>query len=566
MSTTIQIQCLLLRGRLWMRWLLGRAGIDKLLIQALLIGLVGGLSSALFRWSELDIRWITEGNCDDLVDYARQLSPELRLLIPTAGGLVAGTLLWMSQRTLRSEVVIDFLEAIRLQKGRIPVRATLIRTLSSLTSISTGASIGREGGMVQLSATAASFLGRVFHASSMRLRLLVACGAAAGISSAYNTPFAAPLFIAEIVMGTLAIDILAPLMTASIASALMSREWLGVAPLFDVPEFARQVDIPFHHAALLGLCCGLIAPLFLITLAKIRKIFNRLPIALPFRLALGGLMVGLISLKVPEVWGNGHAVVDQILSGDVLLSTVIYVLVFKALATMAAFGSGTVGGIQTPTLTLGACVGWLYSQLVQGCAEQSTAYAALGMGALLSGTTLAPIMAIVMLFEMTMDTALFFPLIISAFLSRHVAAAIRPVSVYDKESKDSKKLTPFSLKVSDVAEPIRYTIQPEESLAEIVGRFWWRGTDRVWVTLDDGTYLGALSLREVALTVANGNTQLGVINLLLSAPPLNPGGVLVTVLPELKRKHPMRYPVIDELGCLMGEADVRDMTLAIHAV
>ena len=551
--------------RLWLLKVAERAGVDALEFQALLVGLLGGLSAALFRAAELDIRWLTEGTCQDLIDYARQLTPGFRILIPTLGGLIAGGFLWLSQRGVQLRTVIDYLEAIRLQNGQIPLIASLARTLSSLTSITSGASIGREGGMVQLSAATASLLGRVMRLNPIRLRLLVACGAAAGVSSAYNTPLAATLFIAEVVLGTMTIDIHSPLMIASVSAAVLSREWLGIRPLFEVPDFATQIEIPVQNALALGVLAGLVAPLFLITLQMTRGLFMNIRFP-PLQLALGGFLVGLLSLRVPEVWGNGHAVVAQILDGQMLLPTVAAIFLFKALATAASFGSGTVGGIQTPTLTLGACLGWLFSQLVEGCAQQSIAYAALGMGALLAGTTLAPIMAIVMIFEMTLDAALFFPLIISAYLAQHLAAAIRPLSVYDKKTLSDNHPNPMNLIVGDIASPPGVRIDPAETMGDLFSRHWWRGPTRLWVCDPNGHYLGCVTLSEVARAVRHGRDEVQAAEVLHKLPSVGEETPLLALLPSSPRRHKTpRLPVTDHQGFLSGELSPRDVLLALNA-
>lgn len=295
------LKILWLKLRLALHFLGQRAGFDRLLLQAACIGILGGLGSSFFKAFEIDIRWLSEQNCEDLVTYAKSLPPVTRLLVPTLGGLIAGSFLWVSQKILRNARSVDYLEAIRLWEGHIPARATFARLLSSLASITTGASIGREGGMVQLSATTASLFGRLMKEGGIRLRLMVACGAAAGISASYNTPLAGPLFIAEVVIGSLSFDALAPLIIASVSAAVVSSYWLGMKPLFDIPPFAVAVQIPVINALYIGLIGGLCAPLFRKLLEGFKGAFARLHCPLPFRLGAGGLMVGVLSLWMPEV-------------------------------------------------------------------------------------------------------------------------------------------------------------------------------------------------------------------------------------------------------------------------
>lgn len=182
----------------------------------MLIGFFCGISSAVFREANIGLKWLLTGESGDIVAIAASLNTEMRLLVPCLGGFLAGLVLWLGTRLFKGMRSQDYLEVIRLGDDVMSVRPTLARLLSSLLTISSGASIGREGGMVQLSALVASSLGRIFRVSRPQLRLLVACGGAAGMASAYNTPLAGALFVAEVVMQSLAIEALGPLIVSAL--------------------------------------------------------------------------------------------------------------------------------------------------------------------------------------------------------------------------------------------------------------------------------------------------------------------------------------------------------------
>lgn len=418
-----------------LRDFLVRHGVDGIL-WALLIGLIGGLSSAGYREANI---WLTHSftrTCGDIVEIAESLDGFDRLLIPTLGGFFAGILLLLARRYPGGKTGHDYLEAIRTNDGVIPFRATLIRLASSLFSVSSGSSIGREGGMVQLSAMLVSVLGQKRRMSPARLRLLVGCGGAAGLAAAYNTPLAGALFIAEIVTGSLSIEVLGPLIIAAFTSTLVVRHWIGAQPLFTSRDIMLTQDVDLLPLVILGVLCGILAPLFLVGLSFSRKLFDKLHLPTPLRLASGGLGIGLLSLKTPEVWGNGYSVVESLLSQPQDPRQVVIILGMKILATFLAVGSGAIGGVFTTTLLLGASTGWLFGSEIllfyPSLGADPVYFSAVAMGAFLAGTSHAPIMAILMIFEMTLDANLVFPLILSALIAGYLSRILHPRSIYQR--------------------------------------------------------------------------------------------------------------------------------------
>ena len=205
------------------------------------------------------------------------------------------------------------MEAVAVGDGKIAARPTLIRSISSLLTIASGGSIGREGPMVQLAALIGSKVGQLRKAPTPRRRLLVACGAAAGIASAYNAPIAGALFVAEIVMGSFAMESFGPLLVASVSADATIHRVLGYGPVFTCPRFisARTGNSSCMRYSVCLL--GHLAPPFLALLDWSKARFRSLPGPLYAKFALGGLIVGLISIAFPQVWGNGYSVVDAIL-------------------------------------------------------------------------------------------------------------------------------------------------------------------------------------------------------------------------------------------------------------
>jgi len=406
------------------RWLLLWAG---------LIGFAGALTTVVFHEGMRFAESLATGQPGSLVAAAHTLVPWRRALTPALGGLAAGGLLWWARQIAGGKRHSEYLEAIAVGDGRQDVGGNLLRCVSSLCTIASGGSIGREGAMVQLSAATGSWIGQMAGFTEDDLRLLLACGAAAGFASAYDAPLSAAIFIAEILYGTLAIRRLGPLMVASVIANATVRQVLGYRPVYEVPalHIGSLWELPLF--LMMGVLLGLLAPVFMGLLDGTRRFVKRLSLALPLKLALGGLVVGLISVWRPEVWGNGYSVVNNVLQTPWPVWLVIAVLVAKSFATAATTGTGAVGGVFTPTIFVGAMLGLLAGAGVHAMwlgSSQPQVYAVIGMGAFLAATTHAPLMSFLIVFEMTLEYQLVPALMLACLAAYHVSRAVRPQSIY----------------------------------------------------------------------------------------------------------------------------------------
>lgn len=433
----------------WATWLRSRLLVDNLAVTvcaAALMGLLGALATVVFRellgWTQILL-----GGGDSphgMVSLARGLSPWQRFLMPAVGGAIAGAILQLAAKRLPKRGAADYMEAIAVGRGVIGFRQTIARSLSSIFSIGSGASIGREGPMVQLAAMLSSLTGRYLVLPPRHLRLLVACGATAGITSAYNAPIAGALFISEIVYGAIASATLVPLVVSSVVANIVTRQILHYDAVFHMPPFDFVSGWEVINYLGLGLIAGLAAPQFLRFLDVARSAFGRLPFPLWAKMAVGGLIVGALSVVNPEVWGNGYSVVNSMLHTQWAWQAVAAILLLKTLATAASVGSGAVGGVFTPTLFVGAALGALYGTGLQalfpaGDLSAVSSYAIVGMGALLAATTYAPLMSILMIFEMTLSYEVMLPLMLACVTGYVVAHRIRSDSVYAKSLASNRR-------------------------------------------------------------------------------------------------------------------------------
>ena len=476
-----------------------------MLVWSVIVGVLGALATIAFRQGIDFFQWLFVGKVGSFVEMARELPWTVRVWLPAAGGLLAGCALLIARRGADKKANSDYMEAIAIGEGVVPVWQSLWRSISSLFTIGFGGSIGREGSMVQLAALAASAVGRVVHFDPARLRLLVACGAAAGITSAYSAPIAGAFFVTEIVLGSIAMESFGPIVVSSVVANITMREFAGYKPPYEMPVFPAITGVEVLLFVALGLLCGAAAPQFLHLLDATKKQFKRLPVPLPFRLALGGLVVGVISIWVPEVWGNGYSVVNHILHSPWTWIALVTVLAFKLIATAATVGSGAVGGVFTPTLFVGATFGSLFGIVVHALFPHATsapyAYAMVGMGAFLAGATQAPLMAILMIFEMTLSYQVVLPLMLSCVVAYFVARAIGKTSMYEitlrRLEEEQERMRLRSLLLRELVKPADTVVTLTASVDHMTRIFLEYPVKYLYVTNDAGCFLGVVALKDI---------------------------------------------------------------------
>lgn len=400
---------------------------------AVLSGVAGALLVLLFQ-SLLHLTETAMGSPDhSLVGVARQLTPWQRALAPALGGWLAGWILLHGRRLL-AKTGGDYLEAVRVGSGRLGFRHTLINSLSSFCTVASGGSIGREGAMVSLSALAASLLTRRRVLPAARRRLLVACGVAAGWAAAYHAPLAGALFAAEVVRRRLRWREFPILLLASSCASLTVGRLLGLEPLYRTPPLPPLAWPALLAYCLLALSLGALAPVFIKLMSRTRAAFARIPWSLPWRMALGGAVVGGLAWFWPEMWGNGYSTVSQMLLSPPAWQLLAVLLACKLLATAATSGSGAVGGIFTPMLFAGASCGALGAQLLNAVWPETmpaSGAALVGMAAFLAATAQAPLLAVTMMLEMSGACAMLAPLALAALLAARVSLLLGGWSLYE---------------------------------------------------------------------------------------------------------------------------------------
>ena len=338
-------------------------------------------------------------------------------------------------RGSRGENVADVMYRVSVKGGVIPLKPVLAKIVASAVTIATGGSVGAEGPVIVLGAGAGSKIGRTLRASPNRLRTLAGCGAAAGISAAFNAPIAGVIFGIEKITGSAGGMTLGPYVVSSILAATVSRALLGDAPVLSLPvEYAVRSPWELVLYLLLGIVTGVVAVAYSRGVWKTQDFFDG--IRSPWmQVGLGALAVGALNLLFREdLWGHGHESLNLAIVATRTAPFLLGLAAAKLAATAITLGAGGVGGVFTPALFIGATLGGALGHLTRWAIPSATvapgAVALVGMAGLVSGATHAPLTAIMMVFEMTGDYALILPLMLTSVLAYLVARRLAPESIY----------------------------------------------------------------------------------------------------------------------------------------
>ncbi len=356
-------------------------------------------------------------------------------LLPVIGGLLVGALRrWVIARE-RHHGVAGIMEAVAFAGGRLPYKRIPAKILGSVISIGSGASVGPEDPSVQIGAGIGSMLGQVMHMSEKRTQVLVATGAASGIATAFNAPIAGVFFAMELVLGEYESGSFGMMMLSTVTAAVITRGLMGPSPAFPIPayQFHGAHELPFY--LVLGLLASLVALSYIKALYLAHDWFHDSAIPEWLRPVLIGALLGVVGLFVPQVLGDGHEATGEILRGlDLVPAFLLVVLALKLVVTALSMGSGFIGGVFAPSLLLGAALGgafgtWLL-RIFPASGIEPSAFALVGMAAVLAGAVRAPGTAIMLLFEMTNDYRIFLPLMFAVVVSMFVSELLEPESVY----------------------------------------------------------------------------------------------------------------------------------------
>ncbi|WP_216367930.1 chloride channel protein [Oceanidesulfovibrio marinus] len=427
----------LARQRSPRRWHQARLRYIGLLFLAVLVGVLAAGGAYLFRELILlfqELFWGGEGG--NFLETVRQAPWWLVLLVPTAAGLAVGPVITFFAPEARGPGVPEVIRAITVGKGVMRRRVAVFKALVTSLLLGAGASVGREGPIVQIGASVGSTIGGLFRLTPEMLPVLLASGAAAGIAATFNAPLTGALFAMEVILVEIEVAYMAHIIVAAVTASALSRFFWGHFAAF---ELAGPTGLQKYWELLIyapmGVLAGLVAIAFIRSVFGADMFFERIPLPRWVKPAIGGLLLGLIALITPDVLGVGYETVNLALAGHLALGLALLLIVLKIAATSVCIGSGMSGGIMGPSFFLGAALGTVVSLGLNAIdptlALHPQNYAVAGMAAVLAGTTLAPITALFTAVELTMSYGGVLPLMAACIASALTVRLLFGYSAYE---------------------------------------------------------------------------------------------------------------------------------------
>jgi len=403
---------------------------------AMIIGTAVSFAAIIFREliGLIQFFWLMDRS-ENVVSAAANIPWYVILMAPIIGGVIVGWILTRFLPARRTGGIPDVMEARTMAGRSIRSRPAIVSAVATAISLGSGASSGREGPMVHLSAAIASSFTHRFRLPSWSRNTLLAAGAAAAVSASFNAPIAGVLFAHEIVLGHYARRSFVPIVIAAVGGTLLSHLWFGDVAAFIIPDYQITSYWEFPAFAILGLICALVSVIFQSAVVGTDYVARSINIPLFYRPVIGGVMIGSIGVFFPEVLGVGYEATDMALKNQLGIQLLLILLVAKTAATAITLASRFGGGVFSPALYLGAMTGGAYgliaSNVFPELASSQGLYAILGMGAVAAAVLGAPISTTMIVFELTGGYTLTIALLLAVSISSGINQAIHGHSLFE---------------------------------------------------------------------------------------------------------------------------------------
>jgi len=352
------------------------------------------------------------------------------IVMPVIGGIIVGFMAKYGSPKIKGHGIPEAMEAVLINRSRIQPRVAILKPISAAIAIGTGGPFGAEGPIIQTGGAVGSLIGQLVHTTASERKVLLACGAAAGMSATFNTPIAGVILAIELLLFEFKSRSFIPLVIASTIATAVHMQLLGTGPMFTVAamDFGIPHALPFY--VLLGGLCGLAAVGFSKLLYWTEDQFEKLPIDELWWPAIGALGLGIIGYFVPRVLGVGYDTISDILNANLSLKLLVVVMLAKAVALVVSLGSGTSGGLLAPMFMSSAAIGGIFAlgvdRIFPGAHLSAGAFALVAMGAVFGAASRAAFTFIIFAFEITRDYNSVLPLMLVTVIAAGIAMLLMP--------------------------------------------------------------------------------------------------------------------------------------------
>jgi CIC family chloride channel protein len=394
------------------------------------------------------------------------------IVVPVVGGLIVGVMAKYGTSKIKGHGIPEAMEAVLFNRSRIAPRVAILKPISAAIAIGTGGPFGAEGPIIQTGGAIGSLVGQAFHTTAVERKVLLACGAAAGMSATFNTPIAGVILAIELLLFEFKSRSFIPLVIASTLATAVHMQLLGQGPMFRVSamDFAIPRGLPFY--LVLGLICGLAAVGFSKLLYWVEDQFEKLPINEMWWPAIGALGLGIIGFFVPRVLGVGYDTIGDILNGQLAWKLLLVVMLAKAAALAVSLGSGTSGGLLAPCFMWSAAMGGIFAMVsnhfLPSAHLSPAAFALVAMGAVFGAASRATFTFIIFAFEITRDYNSVLPLMLVSVIADGIAMLLMPHSSIMTEKLARRGLHVHQDYETDVLSQARVADTMEQEVPAIV--------------------------------------------------------------------------------------------------
>ena len=432
------------------------------------------------------------------------------IVTPVIGGLIVGFMAKYGTDKIKGHGIPEAMEAVLTSRSRIQAKVAILKPLSAAIAIGTGGPFGAEGPIIQTGGAFGSLVGQFISTTAAERKVLLACGAGAGMAATFNTPIAGVILAIELLLFEFRSRSFIPLVIACTLATSVRSVLLGQHSMFTMGNVDFDVLRGLPYYLVLGLLCGVAAIAFTKSLYWVEDQFDRLPISDLWHPAIGALALGVIGFFVPRVLGVGYDTISDILNNNLALKLLILIAVFKALALVISLGSGTSGGLLAPMFMSSAALGGVFAMtvnlIIPSAHLSPGAYALVAMAAVFGAASRATFAFIVFAFEITRDYNAILPLMLGCVIADLIALRYLPSSIMTEKLARRGLSVPeeyeaAALKLVRVGEVMRKDVQPippEMTAGELAARMA-RGepgfnlTQGLPIASSDGQLLGIVT-------------------------------------------------------------------------